>query len=94
MSRARRVVKSVTFWSAFARVGRLAGWCLFLDLLVEVCRRKDFSVADDTQPVLGVNGVNKAGAGVEFPTVETTGLPSIMWESRRGQSRLGRGNSS
>ncbi|CAK0857324.1 unnamed protein product [Prorocentrum cordatum] len=48
-----------------------------------------FHVAEVTQPILSVNSINKAGAGVEFPPSDSTGPPSITRDSRSGRSRLG-----
>ncbi|CAK0903384.1 unnamed protein product [Prorocentrum cordatum] len=48
-----------------------------------------FHVAGVTQPILSVNSINKAGAGVEFPPSDSTGPPSITRDSRSGRSRLG-----
>ena len=48
-----------------------------------------FHVTEVTQPILSVNSINKAGAGVEFPPAGSTGSPSITRDSRSGRSRLG-----
>ena len=47
-----------------------------------------FHVTEVKGPVLSVNSINKAGAGVECPPAGSKDFPSIMRDSRRGRSRL------